>query len=75
MKKEDFADAMPNMSHYFKIQNSGHHGKVFLPEAFVVAEEVDSQQRAQEQRSGMHFYIFQQDSLTCITLTPRWRTE
>lgn len=53
MKKEDFADALPNLSHYFKLCNS-HHGKVFFPEAFVASEEVDAQQRAQEQRSSMH---------------------
>ena len=53
MKKEDLADALPNMSHYFKVQNA-RHGKVFLPEAFVASEEVDAQQRAQEQRSSIH---------------------
>ena len=53
MKKEDFTDAVPNMSHYFRVQNT-RHGKVFLPEAFVASEEVDAQQRAQEQRSSMH---------------------
>lgn len=42
MKKEDFADALSRMSSNFKTQHS-HHGKVFLPEAFVVSEEVDRQ--------------------------------
>ena len=57
MKKEDFADALSQMSSYFKLCNA-RHGKVFLPEAFVVAEEVDTQQKTQEQRNGMHFYTF-----------------
>ena len=41
MRKEDFADALSRMSSNFKAQHS--HGKVFLPEAFVVSEEVDGQ--------------------------------
>ena len=52
MKKEDFADALQNMT-LFKVLNP-RHGKVFLPEAFVAPEEVDAQQRAQEQRSKSH---------------------
>ena len=49
MKREDIAEALPNLSHYFKVRNP-QHGKVFLPEAFVVHEKVDAQLRAQQQK-------------------------
>ena len=37
MKKEDFEDAIPVRSQMFKVSTS-HHGRVYLPEAFVVRE-------------------------------------
>ena len=51
MKKEDIADALPQQSHLFKVRNQ-RHGKVVLPEAFVVHEEDDAQQRAQQHKSN-----------------------
>ena len=50
MRKEDFADALSRMSSNFKPQHS--HGKVFLPEAFVVSEEVDGQAKGKRDVDG-----------------------
>ena len=54
MKKEDFADALSRMSSNFKVQHS-HHGKVFLPEAFVVSEEVDGQAKGKRGVDGQKY--------------------
>jgi len=53
VRKEDFAEAVPQMSHLFKV-NDSRHGKVFLPEAFVVHEEVDALQRAHQQKGSTY---------------------
>ena len=51
MKREDIAEALPqhSLGQMFKVRKP-HHGKVFLPEAFVVHEEVDVQRRAEQQK-------------------------
>ena len=54
MKKDDFADALSRMSSNFKAQHS-HHGKVFLPEAFVVSEEVDGQAKGKGGVDGQKY--------------------
>ena len=59
MKKEDFADALSHMSSKFKVQHS-HHGKVFLPEAFVVSEEVDGQAKGKRSVDGLKYEIKQE---------------
>ena len=54
MRKDDFPDALSCMSSNFKVQHS-HHGKVFLPEAFVVSEEVDGQAKEKRGVDGQKY--------------------
>ena len=44
MKKEDFEDAIPVRSQMFKVSTS-HHGRVYLPEVFVVREKEGGDER------------------------------
>jgi len=53
VKKEDFADALPQQSHLFKVRKPPH-GKVVLPEAFVAHKEGNAQRRAQQQKSNTY---------------------
>lgn len=67
MKKEGFADALPQQSHLFKVRKPPH-GKVVLPDAFVAHEEGDAQHRAQQQKSNTYRedqFQEQQRSETC----------